>query len=93
MKLLIIFLSLSLVSCKDEVIVERCIGNIQFQTCRCHPYKISMAQIGRVGEPVDKPVTYCDNRVSFSAEQWSNDILELIRGLYLKEKVRGEVVD
>ena len=93
MKLLIIFLSLALVGCKNEIVVERCIESQQFQTCRCHPYKISKAQIGRIGDSVDKPIEYCDKRVCFSAEQWSNDILELIRTLYIKEQVKGEVSD
>ena len=67
---LMILLTISISGCKDDLLVERCPVQVEFQTCRCHDYKITRQFIGRVSDSRDNPLEYCDRHVSFSTEDY-----------------------
>lgn len=69
--LLITFLSgctsINLAEKSDE---ERCVLSVEFQKCRCHQYRVSASQVGRVSESVDRPIEYCEDLVGFQPKAW-----------------------
>lgn len=40
--------------------------------CRCHDYRVSKKFVGRVTEPVDRPVEYCKRLVGFRPTEWTD---------------------
>lgn len=49
---------------------ERCVVSIYLDKCRCHSYRVSEHEVGRVSESVDHPLIYCDNLVGFKPTSW-----------------------
>ena len=75
-----LILILTLVSCAgvklpEKADEERCVISVEYNKCRCHQYRVVPAFVGRVGDSYDKPMAYCDRRVSFSAESWIEFVL------------------
>jgi hypothetical protein len=50
--------------------------------CRCHQYRISHEQIGRVSESENKPLSYCNRFVGFDAEKGWIPLLETLEEAY-----------
>jgi len=54
---------------------RRCIISVKFNKCRCHTYRVSPEFVGRVDEPTDHALEYCDNLVGFDPEGWVRFVL------------------
>jgi len=79
MMILILLLIISLnVGCRGTIKLppivdqERCIISLEFNKCRCHMYRVSHKEIGRVGESTNKPLEYCDKLIGFKSSAWIN---------------------
>lgn len=70
-----------------SVKLERCViilPNAQTPNgfCGCHPYTISHEVIGRTGDTVMKPLSYCDRFVGFHPDRGWIPLLETLEEAY-----------
>jgi len=54
---------------------ERCVVSIEHDKCRCHLYRVSAKEVGRVSDSYDKPLPYCDKLIGFSPDTWVEYVL------------------
>lgn len=53
------------------IFLEKVQENLWKGKCRCHQYRISREEIGRVSESVDHDLSYCSRLVGFNPSTWA----------------------
>ena len=66
--LLIVLIS----SCQTPEVkkMERCLVDVEFNSCQCHTYEITENRIGQTSETVEYPLSHCDVYIAMPVEDF-----------------------